>query len=180
MSIVPSNSRYQSGGKPVAISSSRRSVKVIPEGGTSGYTPDTNGTIRMELAPSLQFLDCHNSYLSFRVKPKAGTINLAKPCRMDNHAMSWCRSMTIYSSTGATLEHIDHMNLISCLMHKTTSGKDYRDSIGRMVDNTGSRAMRNAAMATPGGKMYNCGFDMSGILSGGNDNGGSDVQWQWW
>ena len=171
MSIVPSNSRYQSGGKPVAISSSRRSVKVIPEGGTSGYTPDTNGTIRIELAPSLQFLDCHNSYLSFRVKPVADAVNLAKPCRMDSHAMSWCRSMTIYSSTGATLEHIDHVNLLSNLMHKTTSGKDYRDSIGRMVDNTGSRAMRNAAMATPGGKVYNCGFDMSGILSGGNDNG---------
>ena len=171
MSIVPTVSRYQSGGKPVAISSSRRSVKVIPEGGTSGYTPDTNGTIRIELAPSLQFLDCHNSYLSFRVKPRAGTVDLSKPCRMDNHAMSWCRSMTIYSSTGATLEHIDHMNLISNLMHKTTSGKDYRDSIGRMVDNTGSRAMRNAAMATPNGKVYNVGFDMSGILSGGNDNG---------
>ena len=171
MSVVVPQARYQSGGKPVALAASRRSVKVIPEGGTSSYTPDTNGTIRLELAPSLQFLDCHNSYLSFRVKPKAGTVDLSKPCRMDEHAMSWCRSMTIYSSTGATLEMIDHMNLISCLMHKTTSGKEYRDSIGRMVDNTGSRAMRNAAMATPGGKVYNCGFDMSGILSGGSDNG---------
>jgi hypothetical protein len=125
----------------------------------------------MELAPSLQFLDTHSSYLSFRIKPKAGTINLTKPCRMDNNSMSWCRSLTIYSSTGATLEHIDHYNLLVNLMHKTTSPQDYRTSIGRMVDNTGSRAMRNAAMATPGGKMYNSGFDVSGILNGGNDNG---------
>ena len=171
MSVVPSNARFQSGGKPVAISSSRRTVKVMPEGGTSGYTPDTNGTIRLELSPSLQFLDTHMSYLSFRIKPKAGTIDHSKECRMDKNSMSWCRSFTIYSSTGATIEHIDHYNLLTCLMHKVTSPEDYRTSIGQMVDNSGDRAVRNAAMAQPAGKMYNSGFDMSGILSGGGDNG---------
>jgi hypothetical protein len=171
MSIVPANARFQSGGKAVAISSSRRTVKVMPEGGTSGYTPDTNGVIRIELSPSLQFLDPHMSYLSFRIKPKANTIDLGKECRMDKNSMSWCKTFTITSSTGATIEHIDHYNLLTNLMHKVTSPEDYRTSIGQMVDNSGDRAVRNAAMATPGGKMYNSGFDMSGILSGGGDNG---------
>jgi len=175
MSIVPSNARFQSGGKPVAISSTRRTVKVMPEGGTSGYTPDTNGTIRIELAPSLQFLDPHASFLSFRIKPRmngvTSTVDLSKECRMDANSMSWCRSFAIYSSTGATLEHIDHYNLLTCLMHKVTSPQDYRTSIGQMVDNSGDRATRNAAMVTPGGKVYNSGFDMSGVLSGGGDSG---------
>ena len=175
MSIVPANSRFQSGGKPVAISSSRRSVKVMPEGGTSGYTPDTNGTIRIELAPSLGFLDPHNSYLSFRISPRknnsVSTVDLTKECRMDTNSMAWCKTFTIYSSTGATIEQIQDYNLLTCLMHKTTSPQDYRTSIGQMVDNSGDRAVRNAAMATPGGKVYNSGFDMSGILNGGGDDG---------
>jgi hypothetical protein len=143
----------------------------MPEGGTSGYTPDTNGTIRIELSPSLQFLDTHNSYLSFRIKAKDGTVDLSKECRMDKNSMSWCRSFTIYSSTGSTIEHIDHYNLLTCLTHKTTSPQDYRTSIGQMVDNSGDRAVRNAAMAAPAGKVYNSGFDMSGVLNGGNDDG---------
>ena len=67
MSIVPSNLQYTSGGRPIAIASSRRTVKVIPEAGSSSYNPQTNNTIRIDLSPALGFLDCHNSFLSFRL-----------------------------------------------------------------------------------------------------------------
>ena len=170
MSIVPANMRFQSGGKPVALASSRRVVIVTPEGGTSGYTPDTNGTIRIDLAPSLGFLDTHNSYLSFRLKTKEGTVDHTKECRLDENSMSWVRTFTIYSSTGSQLEHIENYGLLVNLMHKTTSPDDYKHSIGQMIDNTGNRAVRNAAMAHPKGSMFNSGFDCSGILSGANEH----------
>ena len=51
MSIVPSNLQYTSGGRPIAIASSRRTVKVIPEAGSSSYNPQTNNTIRIDLSP---------------------------------------------------------------------------------------------------------------------------------
>ena len=170
MSIVPANMRFQSGGKPVALASSRRVVIVTPEDGTIGYTPDTNGTIRIDLAPSLGFLDTHNSFLQFRLKTKEGTVDHTKECRLDENSMSWVRTFTIYSSTGSQLEHIENYGLLVNLMHKTTSPDDYKHSIGQMIDNTGNRAVRNAAMAHPNGSMFNSGFDCSGILSGANEH----------
>ena len=163
---TPSSMMYRSGGKPVAISSTRRIVRVTPEGGTSGYEPDVNPVIRLELSPSLGFVDTHQSYLSFRVKTKGETVNHTKECRLDENCMSWVRDFTIYSSTGAVLENLQHYNLLVNLLHKTTCPDDYKQSIGRMIDNQGSRAVRNGAMAHPAGSVYNSGFDASGILGG--------------
>ena len=98
---TPSSMMYRSGGKPVAISSTRRIVRVTPEGGTSGYEPDVNPVIRLELSPSLGFLDTHQSYLSFRVKTKGATVNHTKECRLDENCMSWVRDFTIYSAARA-------------------------------------------------------------------------------
>ena len=166
MSVVIDAVRYSSGGKPVAMPSSRRVVKVFPEGGQGPYDPDTNSVIRIELAPSLGFLDTHNSYLSFRVRTKSGTVDHTKECRMDKNSMSWLKTFTIMSSTGAQLEHLEHHNLLLNLLHKTTGGPVYSNSIGKMIDNYGDRAARNAAMAHPQGSVYNSGFDVSGILNG--------------
>ena len=140
MSIVVPQLQYTSGGKPVAIASSRRTVKVMPEAGTSGYTPGTNNTIRIDLSPSLGFLDAHNSFLSFRVKTKGDTVDHSKVCRMDKNSMSWVRRFTIHSSTGSILEDIDHYNLVVNLLHTTTGGMNYSKTIGQMIDNTGDRA----------------------------------------
>ena len=166
MSIVVPQLQYTSGGKPVAIASSRRTVKVMPEAGTSGYTPGTNNTIRIDLSPSLGFLDAHNSFLSFRVKTKDDTVDHSKVCRMDKNSMSWVRRFTIHSSTGSILEDIDHYNLVVNLLHTTTGGMNYSKTIGQMIDNTGDRACRNASMANPKGAQFNSGFDASGIMNG--------------
>jgi len=164
MSVVVKEAQYSSGGKPVAISAVRTTNIVRPEAGTSGYTPNTNGVIRLDLPPSLNFLDTHNSFLSFRVRVQ-GT-DVEKECRMDRSCLSWVRTFAIYSSTGAELERIDHYNLLTNLMHETTSGKLYDKSIAKMIDNRGDRATRNAAMCHPAGCMFNSGFDLSGILNG--------------
>ena len=78
MSIVVPQLQYSSGGKSVAIAASRRTVKVIPEAGSSTYNPDNNNLIRIDLSPSLGFLDVHNSWLSFRVRTKANTVDHTK------------------------------------------------------------------------------------------------------
>jgi hypothetical protein len=114
----------------------------------------------------LNFLDAHNSYLSYRIKTKDGTVDHRFECRLDSSSMAWVRTFTIYSSTGSQAEHIEHYNLLSCLLNKTTSPDDYKNSIGRMIDNVGDRATRNAAMAHPAGSVFNSGFDCSGILNG--------------
>ena len=85
---------------------------------------------------------------------------------MDKNSMSWVRRLTIHSSTGSVLEDCDHYNLCVNMLHCTTSGVQYSDSIGQMIDNTGDRACRNAAMANDKGAMFNSGFDASGILNG--------------
>ena len=163
---TPSSMMYRSGGKPVAISSTRRIVRITPEGGTSNYEPDVNPVIRIELSPSLGFLDTHQSYLSFRIKSKENTVDHTKECRLDENCMSWVRDFSIYSSTGAVLENLQHYNLLVNLLHKTTCPDDYKESIGRMIDNQGNRAVRNGAMAHSAGSVYNSGFDASGILGG--------------
>ena len=163
---TPSSMMYRSGGKPVAISSTRRIVRITPEGGTSNYEPDVNPVIRIELSPSLGFLDTHQSYLSFRIKSKLGTVDHTKECRLDENCMSWVRDFSIYSSTGAVLENLQHYNLLVNLLHKTTCPDDYKQSIGRMIDNQGNRAVRNGGMAHSAGSVYNSGFDASGILGG--------------
>ena len=168
--IVPNEAKYKIGGLPVSIDSARRVIKVFPQAGSSGYTPDTNGVIRIDLPPSLGFLDTHNSYLTFRVKGKqsngSDTVDFSKECRMDVNSMSWCRTFSIISSSGSQLEHIDHYNLLVNLLHKATSPNDYTQSIAKMLDNAGGRASRNAKMAQYAGAQYCSGFDASGIFGG--------------
>ncbi len=166
MPVVPSQLLYQSGGNEVAIAASRREVVVIPENGPGPYYPSSNRVIRISLSPSLGYLDTHESFLSFRVRPHDNSIDLTKECRMDKSSLSWVRKFTIYSSTGSRLEEIEHYNLLSCLMHEATGGKEYTETIGTVLDNHGTKAERNACMTHPKGSMFNSGFDCSGVLGG--------------
>ena len=68
--MIPAMARYKTGGLPVSVDSLRRQIQLYPENGTSGYEPDINGTIRLQLPSTIGFLDTVNSYLSFRIKVK--------------------------------------------------------------------------------------------------------------
>ena len=162
MSVVPNNARFTSGGRQISLASARRIVRVTPEGSASGYNPETNPTIRISLPPSLNFVDTHNSYLQFRIRPTG--VDHSKPCRMDENAMSWCSNFTIYGGEGQIIEEIRNYNLLSCLLHKATAPEDYKSSSGRMLQNQGDKAMRNAKMSHPRGAMYCSGLDCSGLL----------------
>ena len=76
--IVPAEATFKVGGLPVSIDSVRRIYRITPQNGTSGYEPNINGVIRLELGPSLGFLDTHNSFLSFRIHTKDGTVDHTK------------------------------------------------------------------------------------------------------
>ena len=101
---TPSSMMYRSGGKPVAISSTRRIVRITPEGGTSNYEPDVNPVIRIELSPSLGFLDTHQSYLSFRIKSKLGTVDHTKECRLDENCIFYIQQYGGCAGKPATLQ----------------------------------------------------------------------------
>ena len=65
---VPKHATYVQGALPVGLDSRRRTIRLIPQSGPDGYNDVSSNTIRIDLPPSIGFLDCQNSYLRFRVK----------------------------------------------------------------------------------------------------------------
>lgn len=166
---VPTHATYIQGGLPVGLDSRRRNIRLTPQAGPGPYNDISSNIIRIDLPPSIGFLDTQSSYLRFRVKvthdTNATDLSLG-PCRMDANCMSWCHRFEIISNNGSVLESIENYNLLSNLLHSATSPGDYRKTAGRIIDNQGSKAERNANMASPSGKMYCAGLDCSGILGG--------------
>ena len=167
--VVPNSAKFQQGGLPVSMDSRRRTISISPQTGTGVYSPTGNNVIRIPLTSSIGFLDCSTSYLRFRVRNKNESIDLAKPCRMDQNCMSWVSKLEILSNTGSSIETIQDYNLLVNLLHKATSPDDYRSSVGRFIDNQGDECERQAAMIRGSGKVYCSGFDGSGILNGSSN-----------
>ncbi len=161
---IPKASTYVQGALPVGLDSRRRTIRLIPQSGSSNYNDVSSNVIRIDLPPSIGFLDTQNSYLKFRISVKSSEVDLTVPCRMDENAMSWVQRLEIISNNGSVLESIDNYNLLVNLLHSATSPDDYRNTAGKLLDNVGSKAERNAAMAMESGKEFCCGFDASGIL----------------
>ena len=162
--VVPKHSTYVQGGLPIGIDSKRRTIRLVPQTGGSGYTPNGNNVIRIDIPPSIGFLDTQNSYLRFRIKVAAANVNLSFPCYMDTNAMSWCDRFEVISNNGSVLESIHDYNLLVNLLHKATSPDDYRLTAGKLLDNEGTRSERAANLAS--GRMYCAGLDASGIFGG--------------
>ena len=164
---VPKHATYVQGGLPVGLDSRRRNVRLIPQAGPNGYNDVSSNIIRIDLPPSIGFLDTQASYLRFRIKVKDDEVDVNNgPCRMDANSMSWCHRFEIISNNGSVLESIENYNLLSNLLHSATSPGDYRETAGKLLDNQGSKAERAANMACKSGKMYCAGLDCSGILGG--------------
>ena len=163
---VPVNAKYVQGGLPLGLDSKRRTIKLLPQTGVSNYTPTGTNVIRIDIPPSIGFLDTQNSYLRFRIKIDNKSINVKYPCYMDRNAMSWCDRFEVISNNGSVLESIHDYNLLVNLLHKSTSPDDYRLTTGKLLDNQGSRAERMANLSSKRGRMYCCGLDASGIFGG--------------
>ena len=159
---VPSASRYNAGALPVSISSKRRTVRLIPR--SSGeYSPTGTNVIRIDLPPSLGFLDTSQSYLSFKLEITSATNqNVTAPIQLDGDASSWIQRFELISAHGTQLEYIDNYNLLCNMLHKANMGKDYGDSTARITQGHGEESYR--AGHTDGARTYCIGFDCSGIL----------------
>jgi hypothetical protein len=162
---VPNSAKYIAGGLPVALDSKRRCIKLQPQTG-GDYTPKGSNVFRIDLPPSIGFLDCQNSYLKFRVKIDQTVIDITKPCFMDKSAMSWCDKFDVISNNGSVLESISDYNLLVNLLHKATSPDDYRLTTGKLLDNQGSRCERMGNLASKEGRIFCVGLDGSGIFGG--------------
>ena len=163
---VPNHAKYVAGGLPVGLDSKRRTIKLMPQTGTNGYTPSGTNVIRIDVPPSIGFLDTQNSYLRFSMKISGSTVDLRMPCFMDKNAMSWVDRFEVISNNGSVLESIHDYNLLVNLLHKATSPDDYRLTAGKILDNQGCRAERMANLATTSGRQYCVGLDASGIFGG--------------
>ena len=159
---VPSASRYNAGALPVSISSKRRTVRLIPR--SSGeYTPSGTNVIRIDLPPSLGFLDTSQSYLSFKLEITSATNqNVTAPLQLDGDASSWIQRFELISAHGTQLEYIDNYNLLSNMLHKANMGADYGDSTARITQGHGEESYR--AGHADAARTYCIGFDCSGIL----------------
>ena len=80
---VPNHAKYVAGGLPVGLDSKRRTIKLMPQTGVNGYTPNGTNVIRIDVPPSIGFLDTQNSYLRFSIKVSGNTGALRMPCFMD-------------------------------------------------------------------------------------------------
>lgn len=163
---VPKHAKYVQGGLPVGLDSRRRTIRLIPQTGTGVYTPDGTNVIRIDIPPSLGFLDTQNSYLRFNIKVDRDMVDVRFPCFMDKNAMSWVDRFEVISNNGSVLESIHDYNLLVNLLHKATSPDDYRLTAGKLLDNQGSRAERMANLANTCGRQYCVGLDASGIFGG--------------
>lgn len=169
---VPKNAKYQSGALPVGIDSRRRTIRLLPQNGSGPYSFHGSNVVRIDIPPSVGFLDTQNSYLKFQVRikglgstndvPIATTVGFA----MDKNCMSWCRRFELISNNGSVLESIDDYNLLVNLLHTATSPNDYKETTGKLLDNQGDFTERCANMAYTNGRGYVSGIDASGILGG--------------
>ena len=163
---VPNHAKYVQGGLPIGLDSKRRIIRLLPQTGTGKYNPNGTNVIRIDIPPSIGFLDTQNSYLRFRIKVDQTNVDMTKPCYMDKNAMSWVDRFECISNNGSVLESIHDYNLLVNLLHKSTSPDDYRLTTGKLLDNQGSRSERMANVAPVEGRMYCCGLDASGIFGG--------------
>ena len=169
---IPKNAKYTSGALPVGIDSRRRTIRLLPQNGSGPYSFHGSNVIRIDIPPSVGFLDTQNSYLKFQVRIKGLSTTDAVPITttvgfcMDKNCMSWCRRFELISNNGSVLESIDDYNLLVNLLHTATSPNDYKETTGKLLDNQGDFAERCANMAYTNGRGYVSGIDASGILGG--------------
>ena len=173
MSIVPRSARYNT--LPMGIPSQRRSVKQGVQSGTI-FKPDATKIIRINL-PQQSYLDCANSYLTFRHKitdlnaeTKAnvdtnvcnGTNN--EIC-MDNGAYSWIRNIQIQGADGSVLENIQNYNLLSRVLHRATQPSDHNESSASILQGYGDISERQGWGCNGTGRTYAIQLSASGLLA---------------
>lgn len=175
MSIVPRSARYNV--LPMGIPSQRRSVRQGVQSG-SKFKPEDTKIIRINL-PQQSYLDCANSYLTFRHKicdansaTDAQTdllTNLMNTANsetcMDNGAFSWIRNIQVQGADGSVLENIQNYNVLSRVLHRATQPMDHNESSANVLQGYGDISERQSWGCNSTGHQYAIQLSASGILS---------------
>tara|TARA_R110000803_G_scaffold113445_1_gene181809 strand:+ start:2854 stop:4578 length:1725 start_codon:yes stop_codon:yes gene_type:complete len=173
MSVVPRSARYNV--LPMGIPSQRRSVR---QGVQSGQTfkPDGTKIIRINL-PQQSYLDCANTYLTFRHKitdvnaeTQANiTANRGNGANneicMDNGAFSWIRNLQVQGADGSVLENIQNYNLLSRVLHRATQPNDHNESSASILQGYGDISERQSWGTNGAGRTYAVQLSASGLMS---------------
>lgn len=173
MSVVPRSARYNV--LPMGIPSQRRSVRQGVQSGQS-FKPDGTKILRINL-PQQSYLDCANTYLTFRHKiTDAGaetqaniTTNRGNGANneicMDNGAFSWIRNLQVQGADGSVLENIQNYNLLSRVLHRATQPNDHNESSASILQGYGDISERQSWGTNVAGRTYAVQLSASGLMS---------------
>lgn len=176
MSVVPRSARYNV--LPMGIPSQRRSVRQGVQTGNS-FKPDGTKIIRINI-PQQSYLDCSNTYLTFRHKIHdtdgsqtnviaQSNLKTDDACNseicMDNGAYSWIRNIQVQGADGTVLENIQNYNLLSRVLHRATQPNDHNESSASILQGYGDISERQSWGTNTLGRTYAIQLSASGILS---------------
>jgi len=175
MSIVPRSARYNV--LPMGVPSQRRSVRQGVQSGNK-FKPEETKIIRINL-PQQSYLDCANTYLTFRHKicdansaTDAQTdllTNLMNTANsetcMDNGAFSWIRNIQVQGADGSVLENIQNYNVLSRVLHRATQPNDHNETSASVLQGYGDISERQGWGVNSTGHTYAIQLSASGILS---------------
>jgi len=174
MSIVPRSARYNV--LPMGIPSQRRSVRQGVQTGSS-FNPEGTKILRINL-PQQSYLDCANTYLTFRHKiVDTGTTNTQTQVNanrgsgadteicMDNGAFSWIRNLQVQGADGTVLENIQNYNLLSRILHRATQPQDHSETSANVIQGYGDITDRQSWGTNADGHTYAIQLSASGLMA---------------
>jgi len=113
---------------------SRNQVKVLPSNGTS-FTQNQQITIEI---PSVGFLDCAQSFLSFKIATAAGKTLVA------NNSQAWCERIRISTGRNEILCDIQNYNLLNGVLETLMTHKTYKANAGDVLEGTSTTDVTTA------------------------------------
>lgn len=113
---------------------SRNSVKVLPSNGTS-FTQNQQVTIEI---PSVGWLDCAQSFLSFKIKTAAGKT------LVPNNSQSWCQRCRISTGRNEILCDIQNYNLLNGVLETLMTHKTYKANAGDVLEGSSTTDVTTA------------------------------------
>ena len=113
---------------------SRNQVKVLPSNGTS-FTQNQQITIEI---PSVGFLDCAQSFLSFKIATAAGKTLVA------NNSQAWIERVRISTGRNEILCDIQNYNLLNGVLETLMTHKTYKANAGDVLEGTSTTDVTTA------------------------------------
>jgi hypothetical protein len=105
---------------------------ILPEGKTSGYTPQEK--VEFHIPPSVGYFDGKQSYLNIVVRNTTTSNSSAYPCAFPAHvgAHALVNRLQLTDTKGFELENIEQYNLYTGILNACCNNTDTYDSISKV------------------------------------------------